>query len=308
MEKWFLDQMVRNVGLVEKTFWPFAYDVPIPGYKTKTTGQQKPLQQILICLHITLASIPRQQKLYLTLSFPNESNEGKALRLKQQYTLCSASLQDIIARFETRSGGSVSWEEFPEKVAVQMNDTHPTLCTPELMSILIDLKGLSWEDAWKITQRVLPEALEKWSLELMEKFLPCHVEIYLVGTIVSEYGTADPDLLQEKLIKAMMILENFELPSAFADVIVKPQNKPVIAENTVDQSQDSKEDAQTARAKAEEVISEPARWTRMSIILNTAGSSKFSSDRTIHEYAKDIWNIKQVELPCVLTSLLSELF
>ncbi|KAG2253638.1 hypothetical protein Bca52824_083774 [Brassica carinata] len=227
MEKWFLDQMVRNVGLVEKTFWPFAYDVPIPGYKTKTTGQQKPLQQILICLHITLASIPRQQKLYLTLSFPR-----KALRLKQQYTLCSASLQDIIARFETRSGGSVSWEEFPEKVAVQMNDTHPTLCTPELMSILIDLKGLSWEDAWKITQRV--------------------------GTIVSEYGTADPDLLQEKLIKAMMILENFELPSAFADVIVKPQNKPVIAENTVDQSQDSKEDAQTARAKAEEVISEPA--------------------------------------------------
>ena len=71
MEKWFLDQMVRNVGLVEKTFWPFAYDVPIPGYKTKTTGQQKPLQQILICLHITLASIPRQQKLYLTLSFPS---------------------------------------------------------------------------------------------------------------------------------------------------------------------------------------------------------------------------------------------
>ena len=85
-----------------------------------------------------------------------------------------------------------------------------------------------------------------------------HSVLQLVGTIVSEYGTADPDLLQEKLIKAMMIVENFELPSAFADVIVKPQNKPVIAENTVDQSQDSKEDAQTARAKAEEVISEPA--------------------------------------------------
>ena len=83
----------------------------------------------------------------------DESDEGKALRLKQQYTLCSASLQDIVARFETRSGGSVNWEEFPEKVAVQLNDTHPTLCTPELMSILIDLKGLSWEDAWKITQR-----------------------------------------------------------------------------------------------------------------------------------------------------------
>ena len=79
--------------------------------------------------------------------------EGKVLRLKQQYTLCSASLQDIIARFERRSGGYVNWEEFPEKVAVQMNDTHPTLCIPELMRILMDLKGMNWKEAWKITQR-----------------------------------------------------------------------------------------------------------------------------------------------------------
>jgi starch phosphorylase len=79
--------------------------------------------------------------------------EGKVLRLKQQYTLCSASLQDMIARFERRSGANVKWEEFPKKVAVQMNDTHPTLCIPELMRILIDLKGLSWKEAWNITQR-----------------------------------------------------------------------------------------------------------------------------------------------------------
>lgn len=83
----------------------------------------------------------------------DESIEGKILRLKQQYTLCSASLQDIIARFERRSGEYVKWEEFPEKVAVQMNDTHPTLCIPELIRILIDLKGLSWKEAWNITQR-----------------------------------------------------------------------------------------------------------------------------------------------------------
>lgn len=83
----------------------------------------------------------------------DESYEGKTLRLKQQYTLCSASLQDIIARFERRSGVSIDWENFPEKVAVQMNDTHPTLCIPELMRILIDVKGLSWKEAWGITQR-----------------------------------------------------------------------------------------------------------------------------------------------------------
>jgi len=81
------------------------------------------------------------------------STQGKILRLKQQYTLCSASLQDIIARFERRSGEHVKWEEFPEKVALQMNDTHPTLCIPELMRILIDVKGLGWKEAWKITQR-----------------------------------------------------------------------------------------------------------------------------------------------------------
>ena len=81
--------------------------------------------------------------------------EGKTLRLKQQYTLCSASLQDIITRFEKRSGENVTWKEFPEKVAVQMNDTHPTLCIPELMRILMDVKGISWKEAWDITQRYL---------------------------------------------------------------------------------------------------------------------------------------------------------
>ena len=83
----------------------------------------------------------------------DESTEGKTLRLKQQYTLCSASLQDIIARFENRSGKTVNWDTFPDKVVVQMNDTHPTLCIPELIRILMDVKGLSWEKAWNITKR-----------------------------------------------------------------------------------------------------------------------------------------------------------
>lgn len=83
----------------------------------------------------------------------DETIEGKTLRLKQQYTLCSASLQDIIARFERRSGNTLNWDTLPDKVVVQMNDTHPTLCIPELIRILIDVKGLSWEKAWDITKR-----------------------------------------------------------------------------------------------------------------------------------------------------------
>ncbi|KAM7516722.1 hypothetical protein LguiA_006305 [Lonicera macranthoides] len=229
-----------------------AYDVPIPGYKTKTT----------INLRLWSTKVPSEdldlyafnagehtkaiedqvnaEKICYILYPGDESMEGKILRLKQQYTLCSASLQDIIACFERRSGGHVNWEEFPEKVAVQMNDTHPTLCIPELMRIFMDLKGMSWKEAWQITQRtvaytnhtVLPEALEKWSLELMQKLLPRHVEIIelideeLINDIVSEYGTSDPVLLEKKL-NSMRILENFDLPASIADIFVKPKESSV---------------------------------------------------------------------------------
>ncbi|KAK2997628.1 hypothetical protein RJ639_025206, partial [Escallonia herrerae] len=187
-----------------------AYDVPIPGYKTKTAinlrlwSTKAPSEDF--DLHAFNAGEHTKacegqanaEKICYVLYPGDESVEGKILRLKQQYSLCSASLQDIIARFERRSGGHANWKDFPQKVAVQMNDTHPTLCIPELMRILIDLKGMCWKEAWDITQRhwlwlicwftfvrtmaytnhtVLPEALEKWSLELMQKLLPRHVEI-----------------------------------------------------------------------------------------------------------------------------------
>uniref|UniRef100_A0A2P2K4Q4 Alpha-1,4 glucan phosphorylase n=1 Tax=Rhizophora mucronata TaxID=61149 RepID=A0A2P2K4Q4_RHIMU len=225
-----------------------AYDVPIPGYKTKTTinlrlwSAKAPSEDFdLYAFNAgdhtkAYEALANAEKICYILYPGDDSMEGKTLRLKQQYTLCSASLQDIIARFERRSGSNINWEEFPEKVAVQMNDTHPTLCIPELMRILIDLKGLSWKEAWNITQRtvaytnhtVLPEALEKWSLELMQKLLPRHVEIIemideeLIHIIVSEYGREDSDLLEKKL-KDMRILENVDLPATFADLTVKPK-------------------------------------------------------------------------------------
>ncbi|XP_050230470.1 alpha-1,4 glucan phosphorylase L isozyme, chloroplastic/amyloplastic [Mercurialis annua] len=244
-----------------------AYDVPIPGYKTKSTinlrlwSTKAPVNDLDLSAfndgeHTkAYEALANAEKICYTLYPGDDSLEGKILRLKQQYTLCSASLQDIIARFERRSGSLVNWEEFPEKVAVQMNDTHPTLCIPELMRILMDLKGLSWKEAWNITQRtvaytnhtVLPEALEKWSLELMQKLLPRHVEIIelideeLVSTIVSEYGREDPDLLEIKL-KEMRILENVDLPEAFADIIVKPKESsvPSLTENSENSDEEIK--------------------------------------------------------------------
>ncbi|KAJ9683748.1 hypothetical protein PVL29_019356 [Vitis rotundifolia] len=230
-----------------------AYDVPIPGYKTKTTinlrlwstkvqSDDFDLHDFNAGNHTKACEAQLNAEKICYILYPgDDSMEGKVLRLKQQYTLCSASLQDIIARFERRSGGCVNWEEFPEKVAVQMNDTHPTLCIPELMRILMDLKGMSWKDAWKITQRtvaytnhtVLPEALEKWSLELLQKLLPRHVEIIemideeLINTIISEYGTADPVLLEKKL-KAMRILENVDFPASVKDLLVQPEESSVV--------------------------------------------------------------------------------
>jgi glycogen phosphorylase len=116
--------------------------------------------------------------------YPDDSTEaGRTLRFVQQYFMVSCSLQDIIARF-SRSG-DVNWSSLPERVAVQMNDTHPALCVAELMRILLDHAGLSWDEAWEITLRtlaytnhtLLPEALEKWPVGLFEILIPRHLEI-----------------------------------------------------------------------------------------------------------------------------------
>ncbi|CAG9822990.1 unnamed protein product [Phaedon cochleariae] len=123
--------------------------------------------------------------------YPNDNFfEGKELRLKQEYFMCAASLQDIIRRFKCASFGTrkairTNFELLPEKAAIQLNDTHPSLAIPELMRILVDLEGLPWEKAWDITVRtcaytnhtVLPEALERWPVSMLENILPRHLQI-----------------------------------------------------------------------------------------------------------------------------------
>jgi glycogen phosphorylase len=116
--------------------------------------------------------------------YPDDSTDaGRVLRFLQQYFLVSCSLQDICARFFT--SGSAHWSSFPDRVSVQMNDTHPALCVAELMRILLDQAHLSWDDAWSMTQRtlgytnhtLLPEALEKWPVDLLETIIPRQLEI-----------------------------------------------------------------------------------------------------------------------------------
>jgi starch phosphorylase len=115
--------------------------------------------------------------------YPDDSTSmGQGLRFVQEYFLVACSLADLVRRFRQANG---DWHALPEKVAIQLNDTHPALAVPELMRILLDEAHLSWDEAWDLTRRtlaytnhtLLPEALEKWPLAYFELMLPRHLEI-----------------------------------------------------------------------------------------------------------------------------------
>lgn len=120
------------------------------------------------------------------LLYPSDNIlKGKELRLKQEYFFVSATLQDIIRRFKNSYTNKPQFEEFPDKVAIQLNDTHPSIAIAELMRVLIDNEGIPWEKAWKITvntfgytnHTIMPEAMEKWTVSLLEYLLPRHLQI-----------------------------------------------------------------------------------------------------------------------------------
>ena len=115
--------------------------------------------------------------------YPNDNTmAGKELRLKQQYFFVACSVRDILRRFRLRND---SWDMLPQKVFIHLNETHPALVIPELMRILVDEEGLDWNHAWEITRNstgytnhtILPEALEKWPVPMMESLLPRHLQI-----------------------------------------------------------------------------------------------------------------------------------
>ncbi|KKY28297.1 putative glycogen phosphorylase [Phaeomoniella chlamydospora] len=171
-----------------------AYDLPIPGYATKTTNNLRLWSSKAASGEFNFAkfnagdyesavSDEQRAETISSVLYPNDNlDRGKELRLKQQYFWCAASLSDIVRRFKKTKR---AWSQFPDQVAIQLNDTHPTLAIVELQRILIDLEGLDWEDAWNIVTKtfgytnhtVLPEALEKWSVPLIQHLLPRHLEI-----------------------------------------------------------------------------------------------------------------------------------
>ncbi len=170
-----------------------AYDLPIPGYKNNTVNNLR-LWQAKSTNDFDfedfnagdyLAAVENKYKSenISKVLYPNDNlTSGKELRLKQEYFFVSATIQDIVTDFKRANS---EFKLLPEKTAIQLNDTHPTLAIPELMRILIDQEYLSWDEAWAITNAciaytnhtVLSEALEKWSVNMLEKLLPRHMQI-----------------------------------------------------------------------------------------------------------------------------------
>ena len=166
----------------------------VPGYGTETVniirlwqaraGRESFDLGLFNAGHYAEAVEARMRSEHLTkVLYPSDSTPaGQELRLKQQYFLVSCSLRDIIRRFRFRNS---DWDAFPGKVAVQLNDTHPVLAIPELMRLLVDENGVSWEEAWTITRHtfaytchtLLPEALETWPVPMFGRLLPRHLEI-----------------------------------------------------------------------------------------------------------------------------------
>lgn len=179
-----------------KTIVGLPWDIPIVGYTSKTVNYLRLWQahasdefKFDVFNAGGYVDAVREQAMAETVSkvlYPNDATEsGKELRLVQQYFFVACSLSDLIRRFKRDNKANHTWDTFPDKVAIQLNDTHPAVAIPELMRILTDQEHLPWERAWAICQKVfaytnhtlLPEALEVWSVPLFERVLPRHLQI-----------------------------------------------------------------------------------------------------------------------------------
>ncbi len=170
-----------------------AYDTPVPGYGGKTVNNMRlwaakssrdfDLRYFNQGNYIQAVADKNESENLSKVLYPNDTTEvGRELRLKQQYFFVSASLQDMLFRYKKSHEG---WEELPDKLAVQLNDTHPSIAIAEMMRLMVDVHHQTWEVAWDLTTRIfsytnhtlMPEALETWPVAMFESMLPRHLQI-----------------------------------------------------------------------------------------------------------------------------------
>jgi len=172
----------------ENTFDVLAvpYDTPQIGYRNDVVNNLRLFTAEIPPGHESYFTTPEQRKEIQEITevlYPDDSNyEGRLLRLKQEYFMCSAGIQSIVRYFKSLN---LPWSVFPDKVAIHINDTHPTLCIPELMRILVDEESLTWGQAWNIVKKstsytnhtILAEAMERWPIYMIEGLLPRIMQI-----------------------------------------------------------------------------------------------------------------------------------
>ncbi|MDX8379040.1 MAG: glycogen/starch/alpha-glucan phosphorylase [Gallionella sp.] len=170
-----------------------AYDTPVPGYGGKTVNNMRlwsakssrdfDLRYFNQGNYIQAVADKNDSESLSKVLYPDDSTEmGRELRLKQQYFFVSASLQDMLHRYKKNADG---WAALPDKIAVQLNDTHPSISVAEMMRLLVDVHKLGWDEAWGLTTRIfsytnhtlMPEALETWPVSMFESLLPRHLQI-----------------------------------------------------------------------------------------------------------------------------------
>lgn len=213
------------------------YDVPLIGFGGKTVNtlhlwDAKPVHDNIDMDAFNRGeySVSMRERANIealtSILYPNDNDGiGKKLRLKQEYFLVAAGVGHIIREYKSRYGND-AWSDFPNKVSIHINDTHPTMCIPELMRVFMDDEGMEWDDAWNITTKtcsftnhtVLPEALEKWDIPHFQELLP---RIYMIIEEINrrwEDGLpSDDDLLNLK--RATSVLWDNQVKMANLSVV-----------------------------------------------------------------------------------------
>ncbi|MGM9521819.1 MAG: glycogen/starch/alpha-glucan phosphorylase [Oscillospiraceae bacterium] len=213
------------------------YDVPIVGYGGETVNNLRLWSAEPVEENFDMDAFNRGDysgavkfradvEAITSILYPNDNADpGKVLRLKQEYLFVAAGIADIVKSFKIEHGGD--WKRFPDFVAIHTNDTHPALCAPELMRILVDEEGLSWDDAWDIAVRsvsytnhtILPEALEKWPIDMFRALLP---RVYdFVEEIDRRYREAFPKNVEhwQELLRNTAILWDGQVRTANLSII-----------------------------------------------------------------------------------------
>ena len=238
-----LDGKQKHRWVGGETVLAMANDILIPGYGNTfvsnmrlwvaKASQEFKLQEFNQGDYIgAVESKVSSENISKVLYPSDEMDSGKELRLKQQYFLVAATLADIMRRFKQQA---FNISEFPDYVAIQLNDTHPSIAVAELMRILLDDEGLSWDDAWNICAKtfaytnhtVLPEALESWTVDLIGRLLPRHMEI------VSEINSRFLDSVRKQFPGDDQLIQKLSLFSDGPVKVLRMANLAIVGSHTV---------------------------------------------------------------------------